>query len=88
MPSAKSAKVAARRRENNAPLRRRARTFIAKARRLIPADDADAADQAVRDAVVALDKAAQKGALHPNNAMRRKSRIMKQLNKARNPSQQ
>jgi ribosomal protein S20 len=37
---------------------------------------------------VALDKAAQKGALHPNNAMRRKSRIMKQLHKARNPLQE
>ena len=37
---------------------------------------------AVNDAVVALDKAAQKGAIHPNNAARRKSRIMRQLSKA------
>ena len=63
----------------NAPLRRRARTFVAKARRLMSANDVEAAGQAVKDAVVALDKAAQKGVLHQNNAGRRKSRIMKQL---------
>jgi ribosomal protein S20 len=44
----------------------------------------DAADQAVHAAVVALDKAAAKGALHPNNASRRKSRLMGQLSQAIN----
>ena len=67
----------------NTPLRGKAKTFITKARRLIAANDLDAAEQAVRDAVVSLDKAAQKGAIHPNNASRRKSRIMKQLHQAR-----
>jgi small subunit ribosomal protein S20 len=43
----------------------------------------EGADQAVGDAVVALDKAAQKGAIHRNNASRRKSRIMKQLSDAK-----
>ena len=43
------------------------------------ANDMEAAEQAVNDAVVALDKAAQKGVLHHNNASRRKSRIMHQL---------
>ncbi len=47
------------------------------------ANDVEAAEQAVKDAVVALDKAAQKGALHQNNADRRKSRIMKQLHKVK-----
>lgn len=84
MPSAKSARVAERRRRRNAPLRSRAKTEIKKARSLIAANDLDAAEDAVRDAFVALDKAAQKGVLHANNASRRKSRIMKQLNKARN----
>ncbi len=79
MPSAKSARVSVRKRAMNAPLRTRARTFVAKARRLLSANDIEAAEQAVKDAVVALDKAAQKGALHENNANRRKSRIMKQL---------
>ena len=67
----------------NAPLRSRAKTFVTKARRLILADDLDAAETAVKDAVVALDTAAQKGALHANNAARRKSRIMRQLHQAR-----
>ena len=83
MPSGKAARAAERRRVLNAPLRSRAKTFVIKARRLIAADEIDAAEQAVRDAVVALDKAAQKGAVHPNNAARRKSRIMKNLHKAR-----
>ena len=47
------------------------------------ANDLEAAEAAVKDAVVALDGAAQKGALHPNNAARRKSRIMKQLHQAK-----
>lgn len=83
MPSAKSARVAERRRVRNAPLRSRAKTYVARARRLISASDLEAAEQAVKDAVVALDKAAQKGALHPNNAARRKSRIMSQLHGAK-----
>ena len=38
-----------------------------------------AAELQVRSAVMALDRAAKKGALHRGNASRRKSRIMKQL---------
>jgi small subunit ribosomal protein S20 len=38
------------------------------------------ARQAVHTAVVALDKAAQKGIIHKNNAARRKARLMQQLN--------
>ena len=83
MPSEKSARVSERKRSMNAPLRTRAKTFVAKARRLIAANDLEAAEQAVSDAVVALDKAAQKGAIHHNSAARRKSRIMKQMHKAR-----
>ena len=41
--------------------------------------DVEAAERAVKDAVVALDKAAQKGAIHKGNASRRKARLMKQL---------
>lgn len=83
MPSAKSARVSVRRRTRNAPFRSRAKTEIKKARTLIAANDLDAAENAVRNAFAALDKAAQKGVLHANNASRRKSRIMKQLHKAR-----
>ena len=86
MPSAKSARVSVRKRSRNLPLRTRAKTEIRKARALIEANDIDAAEKAVQSAFVALDKAAQKGALHSNNASRRKSRIMKALQKARSAS--
>ncbi len=46
-------------------------------------DDLEGAEQAVKAAVIALDRAAKSGAIHHNNAARRKSRIMRQLNKAR-----
>ena len=81
MPSAKSARVAQRKAKRNAPLRTRAKTAVTAARRTMESDETDAAEAAVRVAVVALDKAAQKGALHRNNAARRKSRIMKQLHR-------
>ncbi len=51
---------------------------------MIESGDVEAAEKAVREAAVALDKAAQKGALHANNASRRKSRIMRQLHQIQN----
>jgi small subunit ribosomal protein S20 len=62
-----------------APLRTRAKSSVATARQLIEDSEAEAAEEAVNNAVVALDKAAQKGAIHQNNASRRKSRLMKQF---------
>ena len=84
MPSAKSARVSIRKRSRNVPLRTKARTQVRSARRLIEDNDLEAAEQAVREATVSLDKAAQKGAIHANNAARRKSRIMLQLHRAKN----
>lgn len=40
------------------------------------------ADEALRLAVKRLDMAAAKGVIHPNQAARRKSRLMKKLNAA------
>jgi small subunit ribosomal protein S20 len=59
-----------------------ARTFVSSARLAIATADADEAAQAVRLAVSALDRAAQKGAIHPNNAARRKARLLKKYNAA------
>ena len=81
MPSVKTARVQERRRVRNAPLRTRAKSYVVRARRLIESENFHDAEQAVNAAVVALDKAAQKGAIHRGNAARRKSRIMSQLNK-------
>jgi small subunit ribosomal protein S20 len=58
------------------------KTSIAKAEQLIAAKDTEAAKDEVVKAASALDKAAQKGIIHPNQAARRKSRLTRRLNKA------
>ncbi len=76
----KAARVAQRKAERNRPIRSSVKTYVTKARRLILENDLDAAQEAVKKATTALDKAAQKGVFHPNNAARRKSRLMKSIN--------
>ncbi|MBA7610121.1 30S ribosomal protein S20 [subsurface metagenome] len=78
----KSAKIMQQKAQRNKPIRSSVKTTITKARKLILQKDLDAAQEAVKQAAVTLDKAVQKGVLHPNNAARRKSRLMKQLNQA------
>jgi small subunit ribosomal protein S20 len=56
-----------------------ARTFVRKAFSAIETGDKETAEVVALKAVSALDKAAQKGVLHKNNAARRKSRLMKRL---------
>jgi small subunit ribosomal protein S20 len=68
------------RREQNRLVRGRARTAVKKARTLIDAGD-PAAAEAVVHAEKALDKAAQRGAIHSNNASRRKGRLKAALAK-------
>jgi small subunit ribosomal protein S20 len=71
----------AKRREYNRAYRNRARTFVKKARTLISGGtDVTAAEDATRAAIQDLDRAASRGVIHPRNAARRKSRLMKQLN--------
>ena len=67
------------RRTRNRVFRGRARTFVKKAREAITAGNPEEAQTATMEAVSALDKAAEKGIIHKNNAARRKSRLMKQL---------
>jgi len=85
VPNTKSAKkmvrVAERRRLRNRPIRSSVRTYIRKAERAISATEESAAS-AVVTAIRALDKAVNKGVIHRNNAARRKSRLMKKLNRA------
>jgi small subunit ribosomal protein S20 len=66
------------RRLHNRSVKSLVKTQITKARQAIAADTE--AEAAVRDAVSELDRAAKKGVIHRNNAARRKSRLMKQLN--------
>ena len=67
---------------NSLPEAADTKTRVTKAEKLINAGELDPAKAAVVAAVSSLDKAAEKGIIHPNNAARRKSRLMKKLNQA------
>lgn len=86
MPVSKSAqkqvRVSERRRLRNKSIRSLAKTNITKAERRIFSGELGLAREAVVIAISSLDKAAEKGVIHPNNAARRKSRLMKKLNEA------
>ena len=58
------------------------KTAVKKANAAILSHDINAARTAVREAIVALDKAAQKGVLHANNTARHKSRLLIKYNAA------
>jgi small subunit ribosomal protein S20 len=75
----KRIRTSERRRVRNRIFISRARTEIKKARTEIESSDLPAAREAVLAAISTLDKAANKGILHRNNAARRKSRLMKHL---------
>jgi small subunit ribosomal protein S20 len=68
-------------RDRNRSIKSRTRTALGKALAAIQ-DDASTAEEAVRDAVSALDKAAQAGVIHDNAAARGKSRLLKRYNLA------
>jgi len=59
----------------------RARTYVKHARSVIEDGTQEDARTATLAAISALDKAAEKGIIHKNNAARRKSRLMRQLSK-------
>jgi small subunit ribosomal protein S20 len=67
------------RRLRNRTYRGRARAFVREARVIIEGQNSEEARAATLKAISALDKAAEKGVIHKNNAARRKSRLMKQL---------
>jgi small subunit ribosomal protein S20 len=67
------------RRVRNRIYRGTARTLVRKARFSIEQGETQPAEESVKAAISALDKAAQKGVVHKNNAARRKSRLIKQL---------
>ena len=78
----KQVRVAERRQQRNKSVRSQVKTNITKAEKLIFSGELEAAREAVVMAVASLDKAAEKGIIHSNNAARRKSRLMKKLNEA------
>jgi small subunit ribosomal protein S20 len=67
------------RRERNKSVRSELRTRTKTALSEI-SSGAESAAETLRSAIARIDKAAQKGVIHPNQAARRKSRLMRHAN--------
>ena len=68
------------RRLRNRVYRGRARTYIKKAQSAMENGEFELAQETTLMAISALDRAADRGVIHKNNAARRKSRLLKRLN--------
>ena len=68
-----------RKRVRNKITRTGTRTAVRAAREALSKGASADAHKATLEAISALDKAAEKGVIHKNNAARRKSRLMKKL---------
>jgi small subunit ribosomal protein S20 len=80
----KQARAGARRTVRNRAARSEVKTLIVKARRALSSGTGSSAEERVSEtvgALRALDRAASKRILHPNNAARRKSRLARKLAK-------
>ena len=90
MPITKSAikavRVSAKKKLANVSFRSFCKTEVTKAEKLISSGDLDKAQEAVVAAISTVDTTAEKWIIHPNNAARRKSRLMKKLNSAKTPT--
>ena len=80
--SKKDIRRIAKRTVQNNTVRVSLKTYIKKSRKATASGDVAATQESLVKAVKALDKAAQNGVIHPNQAARRKSRIAKQANAA------
>jgi small subunit ribosomal protein S20 len=77
----KEMRVAEARQARNKSIRSGTKTKVSQAEIVINSGNLDEAKAAVKTAVSSLDKEAEKGKVHKNNAARRKSRLIKKLNK-------
>jgi small subunit ribosomal protein S20 len=80
--SKKDIKRSARRTAKNSATKVALKTYIKKTKKAVTAGEPAAIATTLTEAVKRLDKAAQKGIIHPNQAARRKSRIAKQASVA------
>ncbi len=71
----KRARQGEQRRQHNATLRSRMRTFIKKVVKAIESGDRKSAESAYKDAVPLIDSSANKNIIHANKAARHKSRL-------------
>ena len=81
----KDIRVSRARQERNKATRSEVKSSVRSAREAMAGENKEAAASALRAAESQLDRAADKGVLHPNAAARRKSRLAKKLNKASTP---
>jgi small subunit ribosomal protein S20 len=90
LPTTKTAekemRTAERRKARNKSVRGQTKTRVTSAEEAIAAGNPEAAASAVKAAISALDKEAGRGTEHPNNAGRRKSRLMRKFNKMTPPT--
>lgn len=77
--SKKDARRSAEQAVRNRGIRSSVKTKVAKVRRAVVEGTADGVAELAMTAVSGLDRAVSKGALHRNNAARRKSRLMKRV---------
>jgi len=77
----KRIKVAERQRLRNKSTKSALKTYTTKFDKAVTNGDREAAEAALKVAVKNLDKAAEKGIIHKNNAANKKSRLMKKFNK-------
>ena len=77
----KRVRASIRKRDRNRSTRSAAKTLVSRARRPAVAGTTSLTSDEVRRAISALDKAAEKGIIHRNNASRRKGRLMGALAK-------
>jgi len=86
LPSIKSSKsiivTAARKKARNKAVRSTIKTYETRARKLIAGGDLETAKEVAVKATSILDRAARKRVIHPNNAARHKSRLMRALSQA------
>ena len=71
----KRARQGERRRQHNATVRSRMRTFLKRTVKAIEAGDKPAAESALKEAVPLIDSSAGKNIIHANKAARHKSRL-------------
>ncbi|HOK08101.1 MAG TPA: 30S ribosomal protein S20 [Candidatus Hydrogenedens sp.] len=70
------------RRLKNTSIRSRMKTMVKKAIQSVNNADDKTRQSAILEAISTIDRACAKGVIHRNSAARRKSRLMKRINKA------
>ena len=81
LPAKKAGRQQVKRAIRTRGARTETRSAMAKALRSVESGDVVEAENAVKEALITLDRAVQKGILHKNNVNRRKSRMAANLNR-------